>query len=262
VMVKIRAPLKGAAGTPQILLGVLDGSTVRGRAAPLGGENGGLGTAVLRQQEIVVPITGLTPSSSYTFDAAYGVETLVASTQLGLGGPNNATASDAYGAFSFEIWETNGLLGAVHYDPAGSVSKSLASLAALTAMDTTNLRIAFTTTASGPGSTRVFVRLRGVYHGGTTIPGFHLGVLDGSTVRMRQAIWHGHHQNSTKAATDIHVCEAAAVISGLAASTSYTWDAAWAVETVGASFGIKYGGANNTTANDAFGGFTFEVWKA
>ncbi len=37
--------------------------------------------------------------------AAYGVETLVASTGLKYGGPNNTTANDAFGAFQFEIWE-------------------------------------------------------------------------------------------------------------------------------------------------------------
>jgi hypothetical protein len=34
------------------------------------------------------------------------------------------------------------------------------------------------------------------------------------------------------------------------------------VETVVASTGLKYGGPNNTTTNDAFGGFAFEVWAA
>lgn len=258
VLVKIRVAGKGANVTPQTLLGVLDGATVRGRQVPIVSRVGV--TPFLRAYESVFPVTGLTPSASYTFDAAYGVETLIASTQFGWGGPNNAVASDAYGALSFEVWETTGILGAAQYDPAAAVSKDTATLLALTAIDTTNLRLAFTTPASGAGSARVFVRLRGITHGATTHPQIHLGVLDGSTVKLR-ACPVDAYPSATVAATDMVLKETAAVIA-VSPSTSYTWDAAYAVETVLAATGLKYGGPNDATANNAFGGFTFEVWPA
>src|SRR6185503_6677803 len=37
--------------------------------------------------------------------------------------------------------------------------------------------------------------------------------------------------------------------------------AAYAVQKVVASTAIKYGGPNNATSNDAFGGFVFEIWS-
>ncbi len=253
VFVKLRVPWKGGSNCVP-LLGVLDGSTVRGRQSPLfNPRKPAVGNLV--QHEIAVPITGLTPTNSYNFDAAYGVETVLASSQFGWGGPNDTTASNAYGALSFEVWETENILGAIHYDPSSAVSKATSSLLALTALDTTNLRIAFTAPASG----RVLVRLRGVIHGATSCPTIHLGVLQSSTIKMRQAAWNNFGP-AAPAATDHYPVEACAVIGGL--SGSLTWDAAYAVETVTASSNLKYGGPNNTTANDAFGGFTFEVWEA
>ena len=49
------------------------------------------------------------------------------------------------------------------------------------------------------------------------------------------------------------------VIPGLTPGPA-VWDAAYAVEVVVASTGLKYGGPNNATANDAFGGFSFEIY--
>lgn len=48
---------------------------------------------------------------------------------------------------------------------------------------------------------------------------------------------------------------------GLTAGASLTWDAAYAVETVVAATGWKYGGPNDTTVNNAFGGLQFEIWE-
>ena len=174
------------------LLGVLDGSTVRGRQSPFIESRSGTSGAA-KGNEAVFLVTGLTPSSSYTFDAAYGVETLLASTLYGWGGPDDTTTINAYGALSFEVWETTNLLAGVDYDPTSSVSKSGASLSVMAAMDTTNLRLSVTPPASG----QVFVRLRGTLHGATTMPGIFLGVLEGSTIRMRCAPFH----NSLNAAT-------------------------------------------------------------
>ena len=256
VLVKIRVPHKGSTTNPMILLGVLDGATVRGRQASIA-PGRGTGSANLISQEAVFPVTGLTGGNSYSFDLAYGVEQVVASTQLGYGGANDTTASNAYGAASMEVWEMNDCLGAKHYDPASAGSVSTATASVMAAMNTTNLRLAVTIPASG----RIFVRLRGVVNGSTNAPAIHLGVMDGSTIRMRQAAWIGTSQQGTLVAGDLYPCEASAVISGLTPG-SMTLDAAWATETVQASTAIKYGGPNDTTINNAFGGFTFEVWKA
>jgi hypothetical protein len=147
------------------------------------------------------------------------------------------------------------LLAGTLYDPAVSVSKATTAALAMTAIDTTNLRLTFTAPANGA----VLVRLVGTLHGATTFPQILLGVLDGSTVRGRvapQAVLGG-----TAVATTMVNVEALFVVTGLTPSTSYTWDAAYGVETLVASTGLKYGGPNNSTANDAFGGFVFEVWN-
>jgi hypothetical protein len=146
-------------------------------------------------------------------------------------------------------------LGSVLYDPAVAVSKSTAALLAMTALDTTNLRLSFVVPASG----RVLVRLNGVLHGAATFPQILLGVLEGSTVRMRKAPMLG---GGNLAATTLMNVEAVAVISGLTPGANLTWDAAYSVETIVAATGLKYGGPNDTTANNAFGGFSFEVWTA
>jgi hypothetical protein len=88
---------------PQVLLGVLDGATVKGRQVAQGSLPG---TAVATTNvslwaEFLVTVTG---NTSYTWDAAYGVETVVAATNIHYGGPNNTTANDAWGGFVFEIW--------------------------------------------------------------------------------------------------------------------------------------------------------------
>lgn len=146
-------------------------------------------------------------------------------------------------------------LGAVLYDPAVSVSKATTAALAMTALDTKNLRITFTVPASG----RVLVRLRGTLHGATTIPQILLGVMNGASVvaRVSPTINGGNI-----AATSFMGAEAVFVVSGLTPSASLTWDAAYGVETLVASTGLKYGGPNNTTANDAFGAFQFEIWEA
>lgn len=144
------------------------------------------------------------------------------------------------------------LLGSILYDPAAAVNKVTTAAIAMTALDTTNLRIAFTIPAHG----RVRVRLAGVIHGATTCPQIMLGVLEGSTVRGRVAPMVG---GSNLAATSLYKVEADYVISGLTPG-AVNWDAAYGVETLVAATGLKYGGPNNTTANDNFGGFVFEIW--
>jgi hypothetical protein len=256
VFVRVRVAQKGATANPNVFLGVLDGATVRGRQSSIMGRLPGSATLCAHESSFLV--TGLTGGTSYTWDAAYGCEFGVASTTIGWGGPNNATASDAYGAISYEVWDATGLLAGVHYDPAAAVAKATSSLLALTALDTSNLRLTFTAPTSG----KVLVRLRGTVDGATSTPAIHLGVLDGATVRLRQTPVGGSVNSGTLATTDWYPYETLAVVTGLTGGTSYTWDAAYAVETIVASTNLRYGGPNNTTASDAWGGFVFEVWTA
>lgn len=139
------------------------------------------------------------------------------------------------------------------YDPATSVSKATTALLAMTALDTTNLRLNFTVPSHGT----VLVRLRGVLHGATTVPQICLGVLEGSTVKGRASPLFG---GGNIAATTKVACWSEFVVTGLTPSASLNWDAAYAVETVVASTGLKYGGPNDTTANNAFGAFCFEIY--
>lgn len=148
------------------------------------------------------------------------------------------------------------LLAGTLYDPATAVSKATTAALAMTAIDTTNLRLTFTVPMSG----RVLVRLQGTLHGATTFPQILLGVLEGATVKGRVAP--GGLKQGTDLATTFLTVEGIFVVTGLSPAASLTWDAAYGVETVVASTGLKYGGPNNTTANDAFGGFTFEIWAA
>ena len=148
------------------------------------------------------------------------------------------------------------LLAGTLYDPAAAVSKATTSTLAMTAIDTTNLRLTFTVPASG----RVLVRLQGTLHGATTYPQILLGVLQSATVKGR--VSPAGLLNGVAAATAFLTVEGLFVVTGLTPGSSLTWDAAYGVETVVASTGLKYGGPDNATANDAFGGFVFEIWSA
>lgn len=146
-------------------------------------------------------------------------------------------------------------LGAILYDPTTAVAKGSAA-SVMAAFDTTNARIAFTVPASG----RVMVRISCVVHGATTFSSFLLGVLEGSTVRGRVAPIGG--LVNTAVATALVRLEGTFVVSGLTPAANLTWDAAWACETFVTGSQLKYGGPNNTTANDAFGALSFEIWDA
>lgn len=146
-----------------------------------------------------------------------------------------------------------GILGAIAYDPASAVSKATDTRIAMTAFDTTNLRLTFTAPASG----KVLVRIQCAVHGATTSPSILLGVLDGSTVKGRIA---PAGRIESPLATAFVLREVVFPVTGLTPAASYTWDAAYGVETEVASTAVKYGGPNNTTANDAFGAIIFEIW--
>ncbi len=148
------------------------------------------------------------------------------------------------------------LLGAALYDPTGgaAVSKVTTSLLAMTALDTTNLRIAFTIPAHG----MVLVKMACVHHGSTTTAQVLLGVLEGSTLRGRAAT--SPNLLGTAVATTRTKLECSYVVTGLTPG-AVNWDAAYGVEIVSSAGGaIKYGGPNNTTTDDGFGAFQFEVW--
>jgi len=255
VLVRIRCLTMDQNQEPSILLGVLDGSTVKVRQRPLGAISGtAVGTTRITQ-EILATVTGLTPGNSYTWDAAYAVQVILLSTNIRYGGPNDTTTNNAYGGFAFEIYDAPTLLVAANYDPAGAVSKATSSLLAMTALDTTNLRLVFNAPASG----KVLVRLKTSVVGATTYPQIMLGVLDGATVKGRSTPIGG--LTTAASATLPMTVESQFIVSGLTPSTQYTWDAAYGVELVVASTNIKYGGPNDATGNDAWGAFVFEIWR-
>lgn len=146
-------------------------------------------------------------------------------------------------------------LGSVAYDPGTAAEKATTALAAMAAFDTTNARITF----EAPTSGKVLVRIKCQTHGATTSPRILLGVLEGSTVIGRMAPI-GSRMNV--AATSLMAQEVCFVVTGLTGGNEYTWDAAYGIEVAVASTGIKYGGPNNTTTNDARGALIFEVWDA
>jgi hypothetical protein len=253
VLVRQRTCVEGATTFPQILLGCLEGATVRGRVVPIGGlVNTAVATAKVGLEALYV-IGGLTAGSSLTWDAARGVETLVAATAVRWGGPDNTTTDDAFGAYVFEIWDAPNCLGNILYDPAGAVSKATSSLIAMTAFDTTNARITFTAQ-----TTKVLWRVRCNLSGATTMPSVLLGVMDGATVKGRAAPI-GGIPGTALATTNIGL-EASGVITGLTRGTSYSLDAAYSVDIVLAATNIHYGGPDDTTANNAWGALQFEIW--
>jgi len=145
------------------------------------------------------------------------------------------------------------LLAGKLYNPNPAVTKG-GALAALTAIDTTNLRLNFTVPASGI----VMVRLACNVTGATTMSQYLLGVLEGSTVRGQMAPMGG--LTGTAVATTHCPVECAFIISGLTPGSSLNWDAAYSCELAVAASLIKYGGTNAATASSDFGGFAFEIW--
>jgi hypothetical protein len=145
------------------------------------------------------------------------------------------------------------LLGAVLYDPSSAATKGSAA-SVLAAFDTTNARIAFVVPPSG----MVRVVIQCTVHGAATFSQYLLGCLEGSTVRGR--VMPVGSQNGTALATTMMSQAVDYVVTGLTPGASVNWDAAWGCETFVANSLIKYGGPNNTTANDNFGALIFQIW--
>lgn len=257
VLVRMACVTSGASTDTRILLGVLDGATVRGRQSPIGAVEVSIATG-LDGQEALFLVTGLTPGQSYTWDAAYGVEVIVAASGIKYGGPNTNAGANAFGGFAFEVYDTIALLAGTFYDPAAAATPDGNTLSALTAFDTTNLRLTFVVPASGT----VYWHLRVPRIRGASVWGAHLlGVLEGATVRGRVSPVRG----APGSATSTNVAEqndAGGVVSGLTPGASLTWDAAFATQIVNGTSNqtFRYGGPNDTTTNNAWGGAAFEVW--
>lgn len=147
------------------------------------------------------------------------------------------------------------LLASATYDPVTAVTKSTATLQAMTAMDITNLRLSFTVPPNG----RVQARMAGVIHGAITFPQILIGIMEGAVIKGRAAPM--APLSGTALATTFQSFDTLIVVSGLVADASLSWDAAWSVETVVAATGIKYGGPNDALGNNAFGAFQFQIWS-
>jgi hypothetical protein len=145
------------------------------------------------------------------------------------------------------------LLASLAYDPAVAVTRATTALLAMTAIDTTNARLTGTVPLSG----KLYWKIKTAIHGAATYPQVLLGILSGATVVARAAAM---LSGGNLAATSICAAWAEGTINGLTPGNAFTYDAAYAVETLVAATGIKYGGPNDTTANNAFGAFIFEIY--
>lgn len=145
------------------------------------------------------------------------------------------------------------LLAGTLYDPAVAVNKVTTALLAMTALDTANLRHSVTVPPSG----RIMWEIEGTLHGAATLPQIMLGVMEGANVRGRAAPMVGV---SNPATTSLVKVAARGIITGLTPGATIVLDAAYGVETLLAATGLKYGGPNNATANDNFGGLFFALF--
>ena len=145
------------------------------------------------------------------------------------------------------------LLGSAAYDPSTAVSKATSSLLAMTAIDTTNLRLAITVPAHG----KVLFRMKCAVTGATTLPVILLGVMNSSTVVKRQIPQ--YCTNTQSGSTQAEIAVAEFIATGLTPGAMNA-DAAYAVQVIVALTNIKYGGPNDTSGADAWGAFIFEAW--
>ena len=104
--VRLASVIHGATTFPSVLFAVMSGSGVVKRMAPIQSlGNTAVATAMVSIESDFI-VSGLTAGEARTWDAAYGVETSVASSAIKYGGPNNASpGNNAFGGFAFEIWD-------------------------------------------------------------------------------------------------------------------------------------------------------------
>lgn len=157
-----------------------------------------------------------------------------------------------------------GLLAGKLYDPTAAVSKATTSNLAMTAIDTTNLRLTFTAPANGIVLVRQACVVLGnfaLYTGSTYVlgmPQFVFGVLEGSTIQGRSAPRYMGVGNPYSVGP---TAESMFLVTGLTAGSSHTWDAAYAVSNPATSTGLRYGGPNDALGNPSWGGYSFEIWS-
>lgn len=254
VLVRIGATIRGSA-QPSVLLGVLSGASVIARQTPQNAIAPIFGGTANVSWEALFTVTGVS-AGSHTWDAAYAVQSGAGTaSNIVYGGANDALGS-GNGGLQYEIYDAQQLLASALYDPAVQVTVATTTLKAMTAFDTTNLRLVFTAPASG----NVLVRIR-VPTSATTAtvqPDVLLGILDGATVRLRVV---GISTSKTATSSPLaYGMEAQGVVTGLTPGNVFTWDAAYAVQaTAGTQF--SYGGPNNASGSNATGGFLYEIWK-
>lgn len=140
-----------------------------------------------------------------------------------------------------------------NYDPPVAASASCASSIAMTAIDTTNLRLTVTVPAHG----MLYVKLRSAISAGSA-PDIIFGVMEGATVRGRSPGQYGGFR-SGYVTQNIGVVAAEFLITGLTPGASITLDAAYAVEFTAVG-DLKWGGPNDTTGGNAWGGFLFVIY--
>lgn len=145
------------------------------------------------------------------------------------------------------------LLAARFYEPASVVNKSTASLLAMTAFDTTNLRLTVTVPSHG----NLYIRIKCSEEGAATFPQVLLGVMQGAVTLARMQPDGG--VEGTFNTTTRMMLDAEFVLPGLTPGP-ITLDAAYSVEVQVGGTAIKYGGPNDTVLDNAYGGITFEVW--
>lgn len=148
------------------------------------------------------------------------------------------------------------LLAGISYDPATRVQTAIL-LQAITAIDTTNLRVTFTAPASGVVS---FVFGCALRVNSSIANGLMLGILDGSTIRWRAA---APVQSPTPGASTIRKTgvDVEGLIAGLTPGNTYTFDLAWGVEIDSSVPNIDFGGPNDTTTDNAGGAIEFEIYE-
>lgn len=103
--IRMRCVTSGSTLVPDIFLGVFNGGSLLMRQAAAAHIDRGTAVSGARCVHTVeFVISGLTPGA-INLDAAYGVETVAASGNIKYGGPDDATLDNAWGPFTFEVWD-------------------------------------------------------------------------------------------------------------------------------------------------------------
>lgn len=151
------------------------------------------------------------------------------------------------------------VLGAIMYDPGSAVTKATSSNLAMTAFDTTNLRLTVTVPAHGFLRFKIACAHYGPGGGAAgKLASIFLGVLTSAGAIVFRAVPFStpNTADAVSKSTGVFVD---VVVGGLSAGST-SFDAAYAVQILQASAAIKYGGPDDATGNDAWGGFSFEIY--